>query len=106
MATILKATPTQTHSQQGHTNPEAEGSEKHLICHRCFRHTLWSEHHLAASTGYQVVLAPAGVPETSVAYEMFLARLCLWVGVDMVCIRLSAVWPWGGGQVAATLVRL
>ncbi len=36
-----------------------------------------------ASTGYQVVLAPEGVPETSVAYETFLAPFCLWVGVAL-----------------------
>src|SRR5258708_2661909 len=45
-----------------------------------------------ASTGYQVVLAPEGVPETSVAYETFLAPLCLWVGVALLAMRLC-----GGG---------
>lgn len=46
----------------------------------------------AASTGYQVVLAPEGVPEVSVAYEAFIAPLCLWIGVALLSMRL-----WGGG---------
>jgi putative ABC transport system permease protein len=45
-----------------------------------------------ASTGYQIVLAPEGVAGTSVAYETFLAPLCLWVGVALLSIRL-----WAGG---------
>jgi putative ABC transport system permease protein len=45
-----------------------------------------------ASTGYQVVLAPEGVAGTSVAYETFLAPLCLWVGVALLAMRL-----WGSG---------
>jgi putative ABC transport system permease protein len=45
-----------------------------------------------ASTGYQVVLAPEGIPETSVAYETFLAPLCLWIGVALLAMRLC-----GGG---------
>lgn len=45
-----------------------------------------------ASTGYQVVLAPEGIPEVSVAYETFIAPLCLWIGVALLSLRL-----WGGG---------
>ncbi|GAC1374921.1 MAG: hypothetical protein NVS2B12_38230 [Ktedonobacteraceae bacterium] len=45
-----------------------------------------------ASTGYQVVLAPEGVTGTSVAYETFLAPLCLWIGIALLAMRL-----WGGG---------
>ncbi len=45
-----------------------------------------------ASTGYQVVLAPEGIAGTSVAYETFLAPLCLWVGVALLAMRL-----WGSG---------
>ena len=41
-----------------------------------------------ASTGYQVVLAPEGVTGTSVAYETFLAPLCLWIGIALLAMRL------------------
>lgn len=44
-----------------------------------------------ASTGYQVVLAPEGVPQSSVAYETFIAPICLWLGVGLLTMRL-----WGG----------
>lgn len=49
--------------------------------------TFWQ----TASTGYQVVLAPEGVPQSSVAYETFIAPLCLWLGVGLLTMRL-----WGG----------
>ena len=45
-----------------------------------------------ASTGYQLVLAPEGVPQTAVAYEAFLAPLGLWLGVALLTLRL-----WSGG---------
>lgn len=45
-----------------------------------------------ASTGYQIVLAPEGVAGTSVAYETFMAPLCLWIGVALLSMRL-----WRGG---------
>ncbi len=41
-----------------------------------------------ASTGYQVVLAPEGVPQTSVSYETFLAPFCLWLGAALLALRL------------------
>lgn len=58
-----------------------------------------------ASTGYQVVLAPEGVPETSVAYETFLAPLCLWVGVALLAMRLCGGGLEYGRHVLATLLR-
>lgn len=42
----------------------------------------------SASTGYQVVLAPEGVPQTAVHYQAFLAPLLLWVGAAMLAARL------------------
>jgi putative ABC transport system permease protein len=42
-----------------------------------------------ATTGYQVVLAPEGVPGASVNYEAFLAPLCLWIGGVLVALRLA-----------------
>lgn len=41
-----------------------------------------------AANGYQVVLAPEGVPQTSVHYEAFLAPLLLWIGGAMLAARL------------------
>jgi putative ABC transport system permease protein len=40
-----------------------------------------------ASSGYQVVLAPEGVPQASVHYEAFLAPLLLWIGATLVAVR-------------------
>lgn len=42
----------------------------------------------SASTGYQIVLAPEGVPQSSVSYETFLAPLCLWLGAALLALRL------------------
>ncbi|EFH84543.1 FtsX-like permease family protein [Ktedonobacter racemifer] len=58
-----------------------------------------------ASTGYQVVLAPEGVPATSVAYETFLAPLCLWIGVALLAMRLCGGGLEHGRRVLAALLR-
>ncbi len=39
------------------------------------------------SMGYQVVLAPEGVPQVSVHYEAFIAPFCLWLGGVLLAIR-------------------
>ena len=41
-----------------------------------------------AASGYQIVLAPEGVPATSVSYEAFLAPLALWIGVGLLVTRI------------------
>jgi putative ABC transport system permease protein len=41
-----------------------------------------------ANTGYQVVVAPEGVPQTSVQYAVFLAPFCLWLGAALLALRL------------------
>jgi putative ABC transport system permease protein len=41
-----------------------------------------------ARTGYQVVLAPEGVPQASVHYDAFLAPLFLWLGAALLAARL------------------
>ncbi|MGY3485107.1 putative ABC transport system permease protein [Bradyrhizobium sp. USDA 4011] len=58
-----------------------------------------------ARSGYEIVLAPEGVAQTSVHYEAFLAPLCLWIGAGLLWLRLSR-WSLGRGQnvVAALLV--
>lgn len=42
----------------------------------------------AAATGYQIVLAPEGVAQTSVSYEAFIAPLTLWLGAALFVTRL------------------
>ncbi|MGH7084435.1 MAG: hypothetical protein ACREFN_05525, partial [Acetobacteraceae bacterium] len=44
---------------------------------------------LIAGTGYQVVVAPEGVPQTAVHYDAFLAPLCLWIGAALLVMRLT-----------------
>jgi putative ABC transport system permease protein len=41
-----------------------------------------------ARTGYQVVLAPEGIPQATVHYDAFLAPLFLWVGAALLAARL------------------
>jgi putative ABC transport system permease protein len=62
---------------------------------------------MVAKTGYEIVLAPEGVAQTSVHYEAFLAPLCLWIGAGLLWVRLSRL-ALGRGQsvVAATLALL
>lgn len=42
----------------------------------------------SASTGYQIVLAPEGVPATSVDYKAFIAPALFWIGSALLTIRL------------------
>ncbi|KUM24890.1 ABC transporter permease [Mesorhizobium loti] len=44
----------------------------------------------SASTGYQIVLAPEGVAETSVDYKAFIAPALFWLGAALLTIRLSS----------------
>lgn len=41
-----------------------------------------------AGTGYEVVVAPEGVPQTAVHYDAFLAPLGLWLGAGLLAMRL------------------
>ncbi|MDQ2663831.1 MAG: FtsX-like permease family protein [Candidatus Eremiobacteraeota bacterium] len=60
-----------------------------------------------ASTGYQVVLAPEGVPQATVHYDAFLAPLFLWIGAALLAARLwRALLVRGRVAFAATLVPL
>jgi putative ABC transport system permease protein len=58
-----------------------------------------------ASTGYQVVLAPEGVASASVAYETFLAPLCLWIGISLLTLRLWGIALRYGHRLFAKLLR-
>lgn len=42
----------------------------------------------SASTGYQIVMAPEGVPQTSVDYTAFIAPFFLWVGGALLFMRI------------------
>lgn len=46
---------------------------------------------LVASSGYQVVVAPEGVPQSTVHYDAFLAPLGLWLGAGLLAMRLTRV---------------
>ncbi|MDB5026589.1 MAG: hypothetical protein JWO66_278 [Candidatus Eremiobacteraeota bacterium] len=57
-----------------------------------------------ASSGYQVVLAPEGVPQATVHYEAFLAPVLLWIGAALLAVRLwRLVLLRGRGLLAASL---
>jgi putative ABC transport system permease protein len=51
------------------------------------------------------VLAPEGIAGTSVAYETFLAPLCLWIGVALLAMRLWGLWLVHGRRFFAGLLR-
>lgn len=42
-----------------------------------------------AAGGYQIVLAPEGIPQTTVHYDAFLAPLLLWIGAALASTRLT-----------------
>lgn len=44
---------------------------------------------IVARSGYQIVLAPEGVAQSSVHYDAFLAPLFLWIGAGLLWTRLS-----------------
>jgi putative ABC transport system permease protein len=45
-----------------------------------------------AANGYQVVLAPEGVPQTAVSYDAFVGPLLFWLGGGMLVRRLAEMW--------------
>lgn len=56
-----------------------------------------------AGTGYQVVLAPEGVPAASVHYESFIAPICLWIGGVLLFMR---IWEGSLGRGRHALARV
>jgi putative ABC transport system permease protein len=58
-----------------------------------------------ASTGYEVVVAPEGVPQTAVHYDAFLAPLCLWIGAALLVMRLTRLVLARGQRMIAHLLR-
>ncbi len=59
---------------------------------------------MVARSGYQIVLAPEGVAQTSVHYDAFLAPLFLWVGAGLLWMRLSRLALGRGQQGVAACV--
>jgi putative ABC transport system permease protein len=60
---------------------------------------------LTARGGYQVVVAPEGVPRVSVSYSAFLAPLFLWVGAALLVMRLTALWLTRGSRIVSSLIK-
>ena len=42
----------------------------------------------AAASGYEIVVAPEGVPQANISYGAFVAPLCLWLGSALLFYRL------------------
>jgi putative ABC transport system permease protein len=58
-----------------------------------------------ASTGYQVVLAPEGVPQATVHYEAFLAPVLLWFGAALLAVRVWRLVLLRGRGLLTVLLR-
>ena len=57
-----------------------------------------------ASSGYQVVLAPEGVPQATVHYDAFLAPLLLWIGAALLASRLWRIVLLRGRRALAAML--
>lgn len=60
---------------------------------------------LTARGGYQVVVAPEGVPRISVSYTALLAPLFLWVGAALLTMRLTGLLLAGNALVVRSVIR-
>jgi putative ABC transport system permease protein len=60
---------------------------------------------LTARGGYQVVVAPEGVPRVSVSYSSFLAPLFLWIGAALLMVRLTRLLLARNGGALGTLIK-
>lgn len=58
-----------------------------------------------AASGYQIVLAPEGVAQTSVSYGSFVAPLALWIGVGLLVTRLFRHGLVAGRSLVARMFR-
>jgi putative ABC transport system permease protein len=59
----------------------------------------------AGRTGYQIVVAPEGVPTISVSYWAFVAPALLWIGAALLVWRLSDMLLGRGWTVVARALR-
>lgn len=58
-----------------------------------------------ASIGYQIVMAPEGVPSASVNYEVFVVPVCLWLGGVLLSLRLWEGFLEHGRKTLASLIK-
>ncbi len=58
-----------------------------------------------ASTGYQLVLAPEGVPATSTDYKAFLAPALFWIGATLLIIRIVSTILQANGRLLRGLIQ-
>ncbi len=58
-----------------------------------------------AKSGYQVVLAPEGVAQTSVNYSAFIAPVFLWLGAGLLTLRLWNLLLGRGSRLLTSLFR-
>ena len=58
-----------------------------------------------AASGYQIVLAPEGVAQTSVSYGSFIAPLSLWIGAGLLVTRLFRHGLVAGRSLVARMFR-
>jgi putative ABC transport system permease protein len=59
-----------------------------------------------SQSGYQLVLAPEGVPRISVSYSSFAAPLLLWAGAALLAMRLTRLVMSRDGAAVAAPLRL
>jgi putative ABC transport system permease protein len=59
-----------------------------------------------ASSGYQVVLAPEGVAQSSVEYQAFVAPIFLWIGMGLLTLRLWNTGLERGRKTLGEMLRL
>jgi putative ABC transport system permease protein len=60
---------------------------------------------LTARGGYQVVVAPEGVPRLSVSYSALLAPLLLWIGAALLIMRLTGLLLARNGRAVGPVIK-
>lgn len=60
---------------------------------------------LTARNGYQVVIAPEGVPSVSLSYSAFLSPLFLWIGASLLVVRITRLLLARNGRAVAPMLR-
>jgi putative ABC transport system permease protein len=58
-----------------------------------------------AASGYQIVLAPEGVAQTSVSYEALVAPLLMWLGLALLTLRLWRGFLFKGQRLLAGTLK-
>jgi putative ABC transport system permease protein len=58
-----------------------------------------------AASGYQIVLAPEGVAQTSVSYEALVAPLLMWLGLALLTLRVWRGFLFKGQRLLSSTLR-